>query len=237
LASSYTDCRVLPTSPRTGIRQISAVGTHVAAPNGLERRNRIRTEEGSMRTLLIVYGSTEGQARKVASHMAAIAREDGVEVTEVDAASVPTRLAWEQFDAAVVGASVHQGRHQDAVVAFVRENLSALRRIPTAFFSVCLEAALPGEEHQDEARRYIGEFIRETGWEPGMTQSVAGALRYSQYDYFTRLAMKFIARRKGIGTTTSTDYEYTDWDEVGRFMTGFLTWAASAPAAPQAHLA
>ncbi|MET0375003.1 MAG: hypothetical protein ABW128_12210 [Rhizorhabdus sp.] len=42
----------------------------------------------------------------------------------------------------------------------------------------------------------------------------AGAIRYSHYDFFKRLAIKHIARRRGTETVTSRDYDLTDCDAL-----------------------
>ena len=94
---------------------------------------------------------------------------------------------------------------------FLCENKAWLDGIPTAFVSVSLAAALKDEQSRAELREVVEVFYRETGWTPAITRHVAGALRYSQYDYFKRLIMKMIAKHQGGDTDASRDHEYTDW--------------------------
>ena len=54
-----------------------------------------------------------------------------------------------------------------------------------------------------------------------MTIQIAGALKYTEYDFFKRLIMKMISKREGRSTDTSRDYEYTDWNAVTKFVTDF----------------
>ena len=89
--------------------------------------------------------------------------------------------------------------------------------MPSAFFSVSLTAADDTDEARATARRYVDEFVEETGWTPGRTASFAGALQYLEYDFFTRLLIKMIARKGGLPTDARQDYDYTDWDAVWRF--------------------
>lgn len=89
-------------------------------------------------------------------------------------------------------------------------------------FPLSLAAAIPGDEHQEEARRYVDEFLAETGWRPDRTLCVAGALLFTQYDFFKRLIMKLIARHEGVDTDAKVDHEYTDWNEVTLFTETFL---------------
>jgi menaquinone-dependent protoporphyrinogen oxidase len=104
----------------------------------------------------------------------------------------------------------------------VKDNASWLAGIPTAFVAVSLAAVLKDDRSRKELQELAQEFCRETGWTPAITRQVAGALRYSEYDYFKRLVMKLIAAQKGGDTDTSRDYEYTDWDDVARFVEEFL---------------
>lgn len=182
-----------------------------------------------MPRLLIVYGSTEGQTRRIMDRVGELARAAGHQVTQVDAGALPPRLEPREYGAVIVAASVHQGRHQASVVDFVKEFRAALAAIPSAFVSVSLSAALDGEEHRDEARRYVAEFLEETGWTPGSTRTVAGALRFTEYDFFKRLVMRKISRTAGLETRGTEDVEYTDWSDVRRFVDEFLAWAERMP--------
>ena len=89
--------------------------------------------------------------------------------------------------------------------------------IPSAFFSVCLTAADDTEESRAATRRYLDEFVEETGWTPGRTATFAGALQYREYDFATRLLMRLLMSRMHHPTDTSQDYDYTDWDAVDRW--------------------
>jgi menaquinone-dependent protoporphyrinogen oxidase len=58
-----------------------------------------------------------------------------------------------------------------------------------------------------------------------MVRLIAGALKYTQYDFFKRYIMRMIAQQAGGDTDTSHDTEYTDWDDVGRFVDEYTTAA------------
>ena len=125
----------------------------------------------------------------------------------------------DDYDAVIVGASIHMGKHEDYVRDYVRENRDALERLPSAFFSVSLAA------HGDTevAEGYIEEFVEETGWRPGMVGLFSGALLYTQYGFIKRHMMKYIARHKGSpDTDISRDFVYTDWESVKHFAEEFL---------------
>lgn len=183
-----------------------------------------------MATLLIVYATTEGQTRKIARAMADEARQHGFRVEVQDAAAVPDTLDPAAFAAVIVAGSVHMGRHQSAVEHFVRHHRAALERMPCAFVSVSLSAAGDADDRRD-ARACAEQFLTYTGWRPTTVHLVAGAFRFTQYDFFKRWIMRRIAREKGQATDTSRDVEYTDWDDLARFVATFLATVEAGPTA------
>ncbi|HVZ57245.1 MAG TPA: flavodoxin domain-containing protein [Chitinophagaceae bacterium] len=174
--------------------------------------------------ILIVYGTTEGQTRKIARYMQNALQESGHQVTISDAADEPPGVVG--FDAVLIGGSLHMHKYQSALQHYIKDQVVRLNQLPGAFFSVCLAVASGLPREQREAEKIMEDFLQDTGWRPLMTTQVAGALRYTEYDFFKRLLMKLIARREGHPTETSQDYEYTDWEAVRKFATEFARKAA-----------
>ncbi len=174
--------------------------------------------------LLFAYGSTEGQTKKIAQKAAAYLREHNHSVQVIDATELKTDFDVMPFDAAILAASVHQWQHQTEIVDFVGRHKDWLEGKPSAFISVSLCAAF--EEDRAEAQLYIDQFKDETGWEPTLTLSLAGALRYKEYDFMRRWLMRFMAGAKGASTDTTQDHEYTDWDALNAFLDDFVEAAA-----------
>lgn len=169
--------------------------------------------------ILILYGTTEGQTRKIARFMEGVLANAGNKVTIADASDDPP--APKGYDAILIGASIHVHNYQPAVKHYITSHLTELNNIPGAFFSVCLAVASDVKEEHLEAQKITTGFLEETGWKPLMTTQIAGALKYTQYDFFKRLVMKMIAKKEGRTTDTSQDYEYTDWDAVKKFVNEF----------------
>lgn len=167
-----------------------------------------------MARVLIPYGTSEGQTAKVAAVIAEVMRERGHEAECVDVGGL-TDHALDDHDGAIVGASIHMGKHDKHVARFVERNRDVLERLPSAFFSVSLAA----HGDPEEARRYVQEFEDGTGWRPDLVAMFSGALLYTQYGFVKRTVMKKIARDKpgNLGVDTSRDYVYTEWDAVKRF--------------------
>ena len=186
-----------------------------------------------MKTVLIVYGTTEGQTRKVAEFIADALKARGVEIELVDSATDHAAGVQPVYAAAIVCASLHQHSYQASIRRFLKDNKSWLAGIPAAFVAVSLTAVLEDDESRGELRQIAEKFCRDIGWTPAITRHVAGALRYTEYDYFKRLVMKLIARKQGGDTDTSRDHEYTDWDDLTRFVDEFL---AAVPLRGGGHL-
>ena len=121
--------------------------------------------------------------------------------------------------------TLHFNKYQSAVTNYIRHNADTLNSMPGAFFSVCMAAASKNEKERLDAERITAEFLQRMGWKPLLTTQVAGALKYTQYGFFKRMVMKYIARKEGGATDTSHDYEYTDWDAVKEFVTRFAEMA------------
>ena len=182
--------------------------------------------------ILIVYGTTEGHTRQLCDFAAVALNEAGHDVTTIDAG----RRADPQpssYDAAILAASIHVGRYQAPLAAYARGHRTQLAEMPNAFVSVSLSAA--GENPDDWAglEQCVARFEQETDWTPQVVHHAAGAIRYSHYDFFKRLLLKYIAHKRGKGTVTSRDYDLTDYDALRSFVLDFATTAAEAPKAAQ----
>jgi menaquinone-dependent protoporphyrinogen oxidase len=95
--------------------------------------------------------------------------------------------------------------------------------MPCAWFSVSASAGGKTEQNRLDAQRCLDEFLNDTGWHPGTTQTIGGAIMYTKYNPLLRWIMKQIAKRNGGPTDTSRDHELTDWDRVQRFVDRFMT--------------
>lgn len=176
-----------------------------------------------MSRIVVIYGSSEGQTAKIAERIGDVLSRAGHDVVLSTAKYPPHVLSADGYgyDGIVVGASIHRGSHQGYVTEFVREYADELDRLPSVFFSVSLAAARDDPEAQSTVEQYLQSFLEETHWEPDLTYSVAGALKYSEYGFLTRFVMKHIAGRESLDTDTDHDYEYTDWAGVESFATQF----------------
>lgn len=165
----------------------------------------------------VFCATTEGHTHRIASEIAATLRQQGFE-SEVQCLTTPMpAVDWQNVRGAIVGASIHMGRHQQAAFDFVTREVRELGSRPSAFFSVSLAAASKNPAEVDAVRGLATDFIRAAGWQPTRLLPVAGKLAYSKYGFVTRQVMRYIAWREGAPTDTGRDYEFTDWNAVRQF--------------------
>ena len=172
-----------------------------------------------MSRVLIVYGTSYGQTAKVVRRLSDRLEAGGHLVTMYKGDELPALQGLAAFDGVVVAGSVLFGRYQRYLLRFVRRHLDALRRLPSAFVSICGAAGHP--ESRAQAESYISRFEAATGWQPRLSRSFAGAIAYTRYGPITRWMMKRISRRNGRSTDTSRDWELTDWGAVDGFASEF----------------
>lgn len=172
--------------------------------------------------ILIIYGSLEGQTKKVAEYVANILRHNGHQVTVQPGKKFPSHFSVTDYDATIIGSPIHMGRYPAYIKSFVESNIDWLNKIPSAFFTVCMAINSTQAESRERALQYGVDFLAQTGWQPKENETFAGAVKYTRYNFITRFIMKMISRREGGNTDTSRDHEYTDWEAVKRFTEKFM---------------
>lgn len=165
----------------------------------------------------VFYATTHGQARRVAEVLAGVLRGHGLTSAAIDVTSLAADQDWSVARGAIVGASLHAGRHQKQAAAFIGRHRDWLNAHQAWFFSVSLGAASRRAGEASAVQRLAEEFIRTTGWHPQRITCVAGRLAYTQYGWLTRWMMRRIAAKEGGSTDCSRDHEYTDWAAVETF--------------------
>lgn len=176
-----------------------------------------------MASFLVYFGTGEGQTAKIAEHIVETLGDRGHEATAINSEESPPDLDLAEFDAAVVGASIHAGKHQSSVREFVETNRDGLAAMPTAFFQVSLSSAT--EEGQVQAAEYVEDFLGETGWHPDRIGQFGGALRFSEFGFLKRLLIKQVMKREMPDLDRSRDAEFTDWRAVADFANDVATFA------------
>jgi len=174
-----------------------------------------------MSRVLILYGTTDGHTRKIATALREALVDEGVYAFVSDARYGTESVLAEEYDGVIVAASVHAGGFQRPVTRWVRAQAKQLNRMPTAFLAVCLGIL----EKRPETRRALDEIVKRfqqsTTWRPRVVKFVAGALPYTRYNWLKRWIMRRMVAKAGGDTDTTRDYEYTDWTDLRVFAQAF----------------
>jgi len=190
-----------------------------------------RQQDAPVKPIGVIYATREGQTQRVAEQIVARLHQRGIDAVAVDLGKTRGGVDPRAYRAVILAASVHIAEHEPEVIAFAREHRNALSAMPNAFLSVTLSEAgaerkdVTAEEHARfaaDVRAMIDKFIAETAWRPEHVVPVAGALRYSRYNFAVRMLMKRIAREARASTDTSRDHEYTDWAALEEFVDQFV---------------
>jgi menaquinone-dependent protoporphyrinogen oxidase len=164
--------------------------------------------------VLLLYSGVYGQTRKICERLQAKLQALGHRAEVAPLAGRGTDPA--QYDAIVVGASIRNGKHNPAVMEFVRRHQALLEARPSAFFSVNLVARKPAKNTPD-TNPYMKAFLAKCPWRPALVAVFAGDLDYQRYSSFDRNVIRFIMWLTKGPTDPQTKVEYTDWAEVERF--------------------
>ncbi|MGI9316863.1 MAG: flavodoxin domain-containing protein [bacterium] len=170
--------------------------------------------------ILIAYGTTEGQTKKIAETLTSKIEGMGHDVFLFDTSSKQEDLDLENFDKIILGGSVHQKDYQEALKLFISANRDLLSKKPTLFISVSLASAF--EDRQEEAKDYVSSLSERLNWIPTDILLVAGAIRYDEYDYFKEQIIKHIVLRGQTVEVQQGEHEFTDWSDLSKNVTTFV---------------
>jgi menaquinone-dependent protoporphyrinogen oxidase len=177
--------------------------------------------------VLIIFGTTEGHTRELCEFAARCLHDAGHSATVEQATAKSEDKSIVEYDAFVLAGSLHVGSYQPALIQFALNHHETLASKPNAFISVSLSAAGENPHDWEGLEQCLARFEKQTGWKPQVVHHAAGAIRYSHYDFFKRLAIKYIASRRGQDTVTSCDYDLTDYDALKTFVLKFVEDAVS----------
>ncbi len=179
------------------------------------------------RHILIAFATSEGQTARIAGALAHRLTELGHD-TDIANLGQSTELPGpEQFDAIIVAASVHAGKHQDSASSFVASHKGEFATKPTAFLSVSISAAANTEQGRERAKEQVNTFLDSLGWRPDDVEMLAGAMHYSRFSRPWRWILKLSQavfrkplRQQGWPDLT-IDREFTDWAALQQFADRF----------------
>ena len=171
-------------------------------------------------TVLIAYGTIEGQTRKIAEFVAKQIRDANENVVLFDTSDKTGELSLEEADKVILAASVHERRHPKAFEIFVESNQELLAEKPTMLLSISLKAAF--EDGQEEAQDYADEMKLRTGLNPDSELLVPGAIHADSYDFYASQILRYVVLDGQEFDPSVRDHEFTNWEDLASGVAAFL---------------
>lgn len=172
-----------------------------------------------MTRFLIVHATRYGQTGRIAGRIAAALAGCGrsVQAHRLGGGEPPAPQA---FDAVIAGGCVRYGRHDRALVDFLRRHAHTQARRTAGVFSVDLISQDPAKT-TPAGNVYLRKLLGRIGFCPDAAEAFAGRLDYPRYRWFDRWLICMIIALGG-PTDPAAVVEYTDFDAVDRFATRVL---------------
>jgi menaquinone-dependent protoporphyrinogen oxidase len=186
---------------------LSLAGCSQAEPPEIKFVNRsfpVGEETQMNDKLLVAYASQTGATSGVAE---ALGKQLAANGTSVDVRQVKEVTDLRGYRAVVLGSAIHGGKWLPEAVKFVQDHQSELRRIPTAYFLVCMMAVNLTPENQKFMTQWL-EPVR------AMVKPVAegwfgGALWYKQHSFFDSLGLRVF-----LGYLKLKEGDYRNWEAI-----------------------
>ncbi len=163
--------------------------------------------------ILVLYSSREGQTRKIVDAMLSYVPGWQADLYNLHENPIVDMVS---YDKVLIAASIRYGHFHSSLNKFVEQHASALKEKDAAFIAVNL-VARKEEKNTPETNPYTRKWLQQTSWKPQHIAVFAGALRYSQYNWWQKRIIQLIMWMTGGNTDTKHDVEFTNWSNVQKF--------------------
>lgn len=161
----------------------------------------VRTE--AEKKFLVAYASKYGSTAGVAD---VIGKELCSRGAPVDVLLIKNIGDLSSYRGVVVGSAIYKGKWLPEAVEFVKMNREVLRRVPVAYFLVCMTMREPTEENRRKVLAYLNPLLKEVPQvKPVGMSTFAGALHYRNLSWLEKILMKFIGAPEG---------DFRDWNAI-----------------------
>ncbi len=177
-------------------------------------------QEGPVLKYLVAFGTVAGHTRRIADTIAQQIIDAQHQAVLHDASQRARDPAVRECDACIIAAPVHQQRHPEAIINFATANAERLNAMSSALVSVSISAAFA--DGREEAQSYVDRLLATTGWKPAAIHLAAGALRYTDYDFFQEQIIRHVVLKDRAVDNIRGDHDFTDWQKLAAFVDQFI---------------
>ncbi|MGD0822535.1 MAG: flavodoxin domain-containing protein [Desulfomonilia bacterium] len=140
-------------------------------------------------SILVVYGTWAGSTAEVADFIGKTFAEGGARVEVKPVQSVKTLVG---YHAVVIGSAIRAGKVKPDVMSFVKDHRTELRKIPTAYFIVCMTMKDDTPENRKIAGAYLDPLREQVA--PVDVGLFPGKMDYSKLGFFARMAVQHFVK-------------------------------------------
>ncbi len=160
-------------------------------------------DKGSCKRVLVTYASKYGSTGGVAD---AIGKELCAKGLAADVALTRSAKDPALYQGVVVGSAIYRGKWMPEATDFVKKHRDVLRRLPVAYFLVCITLSDATEKNRAEALSYMEPIIAAVPEiAPVGIGTFAGALDYSKLPWVSRQILKAKGAPAG---------DFRDWNAI-----------------------
>lgn len=181
-----------------------------------------------MKRIVIAFASREGQAERIARHVALGVERRRMAARLIDVSAGETEAGADDCEGAILIASIHRARFEPRLASFLMRHGATLRACPSAFLTVSLAAAAVDPKERLALDEIAQGFVHEAGWHPDLMLHAAGAIHERQLSLTERYAVHSVVAEKHLALDSSGDTEFTDWQEIDKFIEDFAARVAAA---------
>ncbi len=146
-------------------------------------------DKGMTRSILIAYGSWAGSTAEVADFIGKTLAEGGA---KVDVKPLGSVKSLDGYTAVVIGSAIRVGKVKPEVMDFVKDHASELKKIPAAYFVVCMTMKDDTPENRKTVNAYLDPLREVVGQvDAGL---FAGKMDYSRLGFFARMAVQYFVK-------------------------------------------
>lgn len=152
-------------------------------------------------SILVVYGTWAGSTAEVADFIGRTLAGGGAKVDVKPVSSVKDLAGYR---AVVIGSAIRTGKVKPEMKDFVKIHASELRKIPTAYFVVCMTMKDDSPENRTVVDASLDPLREQVS--PVDTGLFAGKMDYSSLGFFARTAVqRFVKVPEG---------DFRDWSAI-----------------------
>jgi menaquinone-dependent protoporphyrinogen oxidase len=183
-----------------------------------------------MPRVLVAYGSRYGTSEEIASRIASVLEEQGIDVDLKDLRSRPA-IDLGNYDGVIVGSGIKVGRWTKEAEQLLKELAGAPSDVKIGVFVSCLQVLTNPEGTHSS---YLDEKLKKMGVGADIGEAFPGKIDFSSGSRMGMLDKKMVSvaakemeQKSGIEIDRKGVNDFRDWEAIDTFARTFATLVSS----------